>query len=268
MLAKLLLPEVEGTISLSKVLKATPQINKNHQKVIGIKSFYTQQKEVREERPVDPHQSAGEIVERAKFEAEQTIRAAQNQREKMEAELQLAMNNWEMEKERLRQQVKKEAYHDGFNQGVQKGYEEVQTLIEKTNEIVSKAELDYHHHLRNSERTIVEMAVQIAEKIIGEKLKEDEAYVSMTKQALEQVKENKTAYVYVHPDHYEFLLRTKQELQYILPAEAELYIYANPELSVTSCYIKTPGGKLDASVEVQLSQIKEKLLEWLEEDKA
>ncbi|HWO77954.1 MAG TPA: flagellar assembly protein FliH [Bacillus sp. (in: firmicutes)] len=250
---------------MSKILKrATPLSNLQQQKIIGVQSFYTQQIEQKIEE--DPRKIAQKMIADAKLEADQIIQNAILQRETAQKELEQAKADWAVEREQLKSLAKTAGYEAGYQEGLNKGYEQVQTLIQQANSIVNQAKQDYHTHLVASERTIVELAVQIAEKIIGEQLNDDEAYISYIKQAIEQVKNQKTVYVYVHPDHYETLMQIKQELKLILPAEADIYIYANPELTSSGCYIETEGGKLDASVEVQLTQIKSHLLEWLEGD--
>ncbi|MET3697986.1 flagellar assembly protein FliH [Bacillus oleivorans] len=249
---------------MSKVLKASPLANLQQQKVIGVQSFYTQQIEQKIEE--DPEKMAQHIISEAKIEADRIIHSAYHKQDSIQQELEKAKAEWEIEKEQLKAKANAQGYEDGHQEGLKQGYEQVQALIQQTNSIVDKAKEDYYAHLQASERTIVELAMKIAEKIIGEKLQESEAYISYTKQAIEQVKNQKTVFVYVHPEHYEELIQIKQELKLILPAEAEIYIYANPELNSTGCYIETEGGKLDASVEVQLTQVKAHLLEWLEED--
>ncbi|GAA0331809.1 FliH/SctL family protein [Bacillus carboniphilus] len=253
---------------MSRVFKAPFVANREGQ-LIGVKPFHTQvTEEVEPEKKQDPKVVAEEIVNAANKQAEQILAEVHQHREQMLLELDQERIHWAEEKEQLRTQVQKEAYEEGYNQGRNEGYKDLSTLFDKANSIVSQAQEDYHQHLIDSEKTIVELAVKVAEKVIGKKLRQEEDFISFSKEAIKQVKETKTAFIYVHPDNYEAILRSKNELTLLLPAESEIYVYANPELSSTSCLIETPGGKLDGSAEVQLAEIKQKLLEWLEEEEA
>ena len=51
----------------------------------------------------------------------------------------------------------------------------------------------------------------------------------------------------------------------LFPRETEFYIYPDDELENDGCVIESSNGRLEASVDEQLEQIRIKLLEILEE---
>jgi flagellar assembly protein FliH len=50
----------------------------------------------------------------------------------------------------------------------------------------------------------------------------------------------------------------------IFPKDTELYIFPDDELEESSCIIESENGRMDASVDSQLQEIKVKLTELLE----
>ena len=66
--------------------------------------------------------------------------------------------------------------------------------------------------------------------------------------------------------HYEELLSKKEELMTIFSNVVNLFIYPDSDLSEDSCLIESSSGRIDASIDTQLSEIKVKLTELLESE--
>ena len=60
--------------------------------------------------------------------------------------------------------------------GEQQGYSEYQEMLQEARQIVQSARKDYLTYLGTSEKTILDLATKIAEKIIGTKIEENEDY--------------------------------------------------------------------------------------------
>ncbi|WP_407640171.1 flagellar assembly protein FliH [Bacillus massiliglaciei] len=204
--------------------------------------------------------------EAARLEAEEILLKAHNEALRLKREIEEDRQRWENEeKPLLREQAQKEGFQQGYEDGQQKGYQEMAESIQFAGSIIESSKEDYQKHIEASEPVILELAVQVAGKIIASKLEsEDETFLGIVKRAVKQVKEHTEVQLHIHPMHYPFVLDHKDELLAIFPRETELYIYPDEEMSETGCYIESDKGRIDASVDTQLEEIKQKLTELLE----
>lgn len=208
-----------------------------------------------------------ELIDKAKHEAELILEEArvhaQSIREKMEHEA----GNWEQEKFETAERARREGYDKGLYEGREKGYSEYQETIQHAREVVETSKHDYIAHIEAAEKTIVNLAMKAAERILGKSIKGDsEQFISIVKRALKEAKEHSEIQLHINPIHYGFLLSQKDELSALFPRETDLYIYPDDALLEDSCIIESASGRIDASVDVQLAEIKRRLLEMLESE--
>lgn len=168
--------------------------------------------------------------------------------------------------EEMYKQAEENGYNEGFQQGLQEGQKQYETFIEEAREVVAASKRDYFQRLDESEPAIVQLAIKVAEKIISNTLdtNQDE-WLSIVKDVINEVREQEQVKIYVHPNWYEFTLSHKEELRLQLPNCDHLYIYPDVHLEEHGCLIETPYGKIDASVDSQLTEMKDALLEKLKE---
>ncbi|MEN2766450.1 flagellar assembly protein FliH [Ornithinibacillus xuwenensis] len=185
-----------------------------------------------------------------------------------ENQIQKLRDDWEQEKLELAEQAKEQGYEEGFNQGKEDSISQYQHLIEEANSITISARKDYEATVEKNEETILNLAIQVAEKIIKKKLAEDpESFLPIVKEAINDIKDQRVLSIYLSPKNYAFVLAQKSELERILDKKTELSIYVNESLEQGSCVIEHPFGKVDASVDTQLSQIQQVLHEIVMENR-
>ena len=173
--------------------------------------------------------------------------------------------NWEQEKVNLIKEAKEEGYQAGWKEGESQGYAECQSYITNAQKVITAAKNDYHSYLESSERTILELALKIASKIVATKIEDDQEYfLSLVKKAVKEVRNFSETQIHVHPNQYEFLLSKKEELLSIFTQDTNLVIYPDSDLSEGSCLIESPTGRIDAGIDTQLTEIKNALIESLE----
>jgi flagellar assembly protein FliH len=195
-------------------------------------------------------EAANLIVERANQEADQIRRQIEKEK-RLFAE----------EKEKMYQQAHHEGYSKGIQLGQEKGYREVEELIQFAKSIVDEAKIEYQKCIDKSEQTILTLSIKVAEKILCSSLNEnEERFLPLVKKAIDEVKNYKEVQLYVNPRRYALLIKKKEEL---LPHfhDGQLYIYPDENLSETSCIIETDGLRIDVGLDTQLQEIKKKLYE-------
>ncbi|MFC0188896.1 flagellar assembly protein FliH [Fictibacillus aquaticus] len=220
--------------------------------------------------------TADELLQRNRAEAEQVRRAAYEEAEKLKKSM---LQEYENHKEMLAQleselrlkmaaeteASKSEGYEKGFKEGLASGLEQWKVRIQEAEKIVSLSQDAYNKHLESAEGVIIEMATAVAGKVTGIALKEDEAvWVSTVKQLIREVRETGEVKLYVHPDWYETTMTYRDEMKNMLLGTSALYVFPDSSLKEFGCVIESHFGKVDATLDSQLSEIKTILLERLE----
>lgn len=261
-------------ILLSRVIKSTFANNlEKEQKTISLKKLIQEQLTVGEGISGEAQSScepsteiAAEKLQKAIAEADKIKKAASDEYEQFQKKMNEEILVNQKVAEDLSKQAKKNGYNEGFQQGLQEGQKQYETSIQMAKNIVAASESDYLQHIEEAEPIIVQLALKVAEKIIAEKIAEKPDYwISLVKEVINEVREQSNVKLYIHPNWFGTTLSQKEELRLLLPNCESLYIYPDIHLAENGCTIETPYGKIDASVDSQLTEIKDTLLEKLKE---
>lgn len=207
------------------------------------------------------------ILQNAYSKAETIVKEAQSQAESIQEQIAKEQSAWQQEKARLMEEAKREGFLKGINDGKMQGYQEYHDAIQFAQEVIQTAKKEYDSQVAKAEKTILTIGMNAAEKILGEKLSESEAgFLAIVKRAMKEARNSREVQLHVHPCHYEFLLSHKEELSGIFPKETNIYIFPNDELAETGCFIESVNGRIDASIDSQLKELKQKLFEFLESE--
>lgn len=196
-------------------------------------------------------------------EAEERLKELQRKQEetvtKTNEDISALKSEWEHERQQLVTQAKKEGYAAGFEhatEGVEKAYRD---KLAKANELIQTAEHEHDKRIEESINSLIDLSTEIAEKIIHKQIAENEdAFLSLVQGAIEELKEQPEVNIYVPAEHYEFMMLQKSELVELMNGKANVLIYIAPN---DQAYITHPLGKIDISIDTQLTQMREKLLE-------
>jgi flagellar assembly protein FliH len=267
MQVRLLLHAGEETISLSRLIKSQwANSSTENQKVISIKSlqFHTEQDQ---DTVIHYDRQMEAVLTKAQIEADQMLKEASLQAQSIREKVSFEKDAWEQEKKELIEQANREGFSQGFTEGKDQGYKEYQEALSFAKEVVQLSKKDYQQQIDSAEKTILSLGIKVAERIIGQKLEENESvFLSILKRALKEARDYHEVQLHVNPVHYGFILSQKEDLLTIFPNEGDIYIYPNEELSNESCIIESDNGRIDASVDSQLDEIKCRLLELLESE--
>lgn len=241
-------------------------------KKIGIRSLQTVTDTV--EAATAPQMNLAEIImERdrlmndARTQASIEKAAIEQMRETAHDDIDAMRNAWEAEKAALQQQAYEEAFQVGFEEGTKKSISDMQGTINQVNETIEIAQKNGQSYLDHQERLILEIAMKSAERILGQALEENtELYVSIVKRGLKEAREMREVKVYVSPEYYKLVSDSREELASIFPPDVPMLIFVNDEFESTECYIETNHGRIVVSVDEQLNEMKERLVELLESE--
>jgi flagellar assembly protein FliH len=267
---KLSLLVVEETILLSNIIKSySSEINEQSNRLITLKTLNRPQKtpELNEQEQQALNEVASSLIDEAKNQADKIMKQAEQEYQHHKDSLLNERSMWVEEKQRLIEEARKEGFEAGYIHGQKAGLDEYNEAILLANEIVNQARIDSITHIDSAEELILALSLKIAEKIIGQQLESDQSsFISLVKNGIKEVKDHSQISISVHPQYFQLLLSNKEELMTIMNRSNDLYIYANPEISVADCIIESSFGRVDASVDSQLAEIKDKLLMLLMEE--
>ncbi|MGM9924133.1 MAG: flagellar assembly protein FliH [Bacillus sp. (in: firmicutes)] len=253
---------------MSRIIKSPWAVNDSeHKKIIEIKPLINPSLSMQEEKKPAVDQAAAQaIVQKANADAACIIQKANDHADLIRKEAEAAQRQWqEVERRILEEEAREVGYNEGYSMGKKQGYEEMQTEIQQVKRIVDLSKEDYHQYLESSEKTILDLAIHVAGKILNQEVKMNEgAFLSVVKKAIKEAREHREVRLLIHPLHYENLLSQKEELQAIFPKETDFYIFPDNEIEETSCIIESSNGRIDASIDRQLQEVKRKLLDILE----
>lgn len=245
-------------------------MDQQENKVISIKRFKEEQQKVEvTPTPVDTSflEEQKRIIDGAHKQAEAILADAESKASNIRIQLEQEKAEFEQERIHITNEAKQKGFEEGLVEGRSQGYEEMQEFIMAAKQIVENSKQDYHKIIESSDGTILTLGLKVAEKIIGDHLEENpESFSTVVKRALKEARNYREIGLHVNPLYYGILLEQKDELMKIFPRETEFYIYPDADLSERSCIIESANGRIDATVDQQLEEIRRKLFELLESE--
>lgn len=200
----------------------------------------------------------------AKAEADRVSEEAKHQLEYTLLQIEEEKSRWAEEKQRLMEEAKAEGYQEGMALGKAEAQAEYANLISRANAVTEMARQSVEEKLESAEEEIIELSVALAKKVWQQKSDDKEAFLLLVKQVIAEVKDYDDISIYVDPEYYETVHQHMDEIQQLLYKECRLSLYADEKAARGTCSIETPFGRVDAGIDTQLMQLKQKLLTALE----
>ena len=171
------------------------------------------------------------------------------------------------------QQIKDDAYKEGFEagsiKGMQQRYDEVEPLAQQVNKILEQVDSLRKVVRFQAEEELVKLALQISKNIVAEEIKLNQDVIkNIVQAALHETEVQGKIYLYLHPDDYEFLQKSKTELERYLSEEQNLVIRKNPGMPLGSIKVESDEEIISRSIEEQFKLIEENLNEQIENRQA
>ncbi|MFG6148916.1 flagellar assembly protein FliH [Halobacillus sp. B23F22_1] len=242
--------------------------NLHEKRLIQIKPLHVQKEK---DEVLKKHQeySANELL----LEAEATLKAAEEKSndilQQARKEIEQEKESWNKEKERLIKEAEENGFQAGYKSGEELGAHTYSQKIDEVNELIKLANDNYLQKVSSSEEAIVEIAAACAEKILGKELQMNEAsFIHVVKKAVEDVKNQPEIKVYVHPDDYPTIHAQKAELEAIMEFQSSLHIIIKETVEKHGCIIESSFGQIDAGLGSQLTELRRKLDQIVQEEKA
>lgn len=267
--------------SLSRVIKFSFYSTMENKKVIELpqrqraRSEEETNQEPQSTEEISQSSQADDIVKKAEAEAELLLREANQRAEEIVQEARQEVDAWweqrRREDEEIRAQIQQEGYEQGIEIGKEEGrrlvYDEYATALQQAAVILEEAPALKRRVIAEAEPFLLELAIEIARKVIGDHLAADkESIISFIRNALSRTQEYKTVTVAVSPDVYSYVQENRAKLLEVLDSQVEMTIIPDDSITDGGVVIRTTMGSVDARVDTQLEEIKKALLSALAEE--
>ena len=165
-------------------------------------------------------------------------------------------------------QIRNKAWNEGYTQG-QRAAEQEQATLEQQFRAAFDCQIDniqarYDGAIEAMQVDLLELALQIAEKILGlEMSRNDAAFLALVTDALSRFKQGEKVSIKVSKNDY---WRSLVSSSYAAAGQSdEFTLMVDEAMAEGSLLVESPGGIVDAGIAVQLGKIRAALVETSQE---
>lgn len=165
--------------------------------------------------------------------------------------------------------IEQEAYEKSFAQGEKDGFEfgekRAIKVVENIENLCNEMAGLKHDILKQYEREIIDLIFAVAEKIVHHEVRSKEPVIqNAIFNALELAAEKSKVVFNVNPDDYDYVEKLRPELFNQNKGLKSIVVTSDPGVSRGGCYLETPYGNIDATIESKLEKIYQRLKESVE----
>lgn len=166
-------------------------------------------------------------------------------------------------------EIENKAFEDGFEagrlQGLQQRYDEAGPLVSQVNSVLKQLNSLRQVVRFQAEEELVSLSLQIAKNVVAEEIKLNRDVIkNIVQTALHETDVQGKIFVYLHPDDYEFLLKSKVDLERYLSEEQTLLLRQNPDMEPGSIYVESDEEIISRSLDDQFEKLEKSLSEQVE----
>lgn len=192
---------------------------------------------------------ASEMIEKARKESDAIIRSA-------ECEAERILQTAERDAEQKAKAIMEDAWSKGYNEGISSAGEEYEVKMQAALELKQEAEKEHEEMLRGMEKEIIDMALEIARKVIGDEIQvNQENMLLVAKQAIEKCSNKNSMVIRVSRDDYDYMNENSDMLLANVQGTDNIEVKMDLSLKPGDCNIDTPFGSVDAGVQTKLKKI-------------
>ncbi|WP_169083082.1 FliH/SctL family protein [Paenibacillus sp. PL91] len=210
-----------------------------------------------------------QILNDAQLYAEERLREAAQESERLLAETQQQIDVWWLQKrtddEAASEASRQSGYELGYAEGAANSETELREIWEQklteASDVLKTAFEMREQIIQEAEPFLVELSCAIAEKIIGQQLTlAPEMAIELIRKSLSRRREQGVITLCVAPGQLAFVQAAREELHFAIDSQAELQILPDSTVKDNGCVIRSSFGSIDARIDTQLAEIKRELI--------
>ena len=169
-----------------------------------------------------------------------------------------ALEDFELTRQERFEQLREEARAAGYTEGRAQADEEGARIVEEAIETLNRSRLAYPKAVRENQEKLIGLALQVAEKIIGEEITARPDIVVKTLDfALTRVTDMESVTIRVNPEDLALVQSQEERYRDLLAQVKKLEFVSSPKIQRGGVFIETSSGTVDATIKTQLSVIAE-----------
>lgn len=271
-------------ISLSNVIKSTQYVPLEQMRLVEAVRHHQEQR-IEEEVAATPEPLTREtllnrdeqlaelrqsILDDAQSFAEEHLRQATEEAERMKTEAQSQIEAWWEERrqqdELLIESIRIESYETGYQEGMEHAKNEIKEAYERkiteAEAVLRQAYQAKEQLVQEAEPFVVSLSFAVAEKIIQKQLSvEREIVLELARKTLSRKRESGTITLCVSPEQFAYVHAAREELSLAVDSQAELQIIPDSSVNDGGCVVRSALGSIDARIDTQLAEIKKALMQ-------
>lgn len=158
--------------------------------------------------------------------------------------------------------IRETAYHEGYEAGMHQLDADRLELAENFSSLESEVERQVARFWINIEPELLKLSVEIAGKVVRQKIDENEELVLTTvKAGLKQLRDRQELKIHVNPDDYRLLRERREDVQSSCDGIRSVEVIDDRRVEKGGCLIESGNGHLDGRIETQLGEVEHTLLE-------
>ncbi|MFD3268836.1 FliH/SctL family protein [Paenibacillus dendritiformis] len=210
------------------------------------------------------------ILDDAQSFAEEHLRQATEEAERMKEEAQSQIEAWWEERrqqdEQLIESTRSESYETGYREGMERAEQEIKDAYERkiaeAEAVLRQAYQAKEQLIQEAEPFVVSLSCTVAEKIIQKQLTvEPEIVLELARKTLSRKRESGTITLCVSPEQFAYVHAAREELSLAVDSQAELQIIPDSSVNDGGCVVRSALGSIDARIDTQLTEIKKALMQ-------
>ena len=205
----------------------------------------------------DPEKKAADIIARAKEEASLIIQEAENEAKRLLDQAKAQVEEHILEAEQ-------KAKEEGYRKGESLAQQHYQELLAEAEDFRNRAKTEYEETIRSLEHDIVELALNIARKVLESELETSrETILKIAGAAIDACLNRDRILLRVSADDYDYVSENIDRLKSMAGDIGELEIRRDQTLSRGSCIVDTGYGMVDGGWETKLEMVEQAFRELM-----
>lgn len=215
---------------------------------------------------VSAHEEATNILQETETMVKELLGSARRQ---VEENLQQAREDAENivleardEVDALKEQAREEGYRQGFDKAIQEATVQAEDIRAQARQVMEVARAEHNNIINEAEEEIIALVISVAEKVIGSQLvSRPELVGGIVRAAIQKATDREELVIRVNPEDLEYVTSLNEDLRKETQGMRTLRIIPDSIISRGGCVLETSNGSVDATLERQLSEIREALME-------
>ncbi|MGI6049425.1 MAG: FliH/SctL family protein [Acetivibrionales bacterium] len=201
-----------------------------------------------------------DIVHKAKSEAALIKHEAEQEAESI-------INEAKEKSEAMLAEVLQEAKEEGYRHGEELAQQHYSDLLAEAQDFKERSEREYQETIASFENNIIELVLEISEKVIGKLVEENKDIVlDIVKDTINSCSNRENITLIVSSEDYDVVVENQELLKSSVKGIHKLELREDKSLKKGSCIIDTNFGSVEGSYDVRLESIRKAFFELIGEN--